>query len=55
MEETLLPFGVTSAKPFPPKRGHLKPSKIVKIWTFHIYLFMFTEATVCKPDMSTKT
>ena len=46
------PFGVNSAKPFPPKVGQLKPSKIVEIWTIHMYLFAFTEVIVCKPDMS---
>ena len=50
MDETLPPFGVTSAKPFPPKIGLLKPSKIVKISTFHVYLFAFTEVIVCKPS-----
>ena len=55
MDETLPPFGVTSAKPFPPKIGQLKPSKIVKIWTFHMYLFMFMEVIVCTPDMSPET
>ena len=52
MEETLPAFRVTSAKPFPPKIGQLKPSKIVEIWTFHMHLFAFTEVIVCKPDMS---
>ena len=52
MEETLPAFAVTSAKPFPPKIGQLKPSKIVKIWTFTMYLFAFTAVKVCKPDMS---
>ena len=52
MKKTLPPFGVTSAKPFPPKVGQLKPSKIVEIWTFHMYLFVFTEMIVSKPDMS---
>ena len=52
MDETLPPFRVTSAKPFLPKIGQLKPSKIVKILTFHMYLFAFTEVIVCKPDMS---
>ena len=55
MDETLPPFGVTSAKPFPPKIGQLKPSKIVKMWTFHMYLFAFMEVIVCKPDMSPET
>ena len=31
MDKTLPPFGMTSAKAFPPKIGQLKPSKIVKI------------------------
>ena len=53
--QTLPPFGVTSANPFPPKIGNLKPSKIVKIWTFHMYLCIFMEVTVCKPDMSPET
>ena len=30
MEETLPAFGVTSAKPFLPKKGQLKPSKLWK-------------------------
>ena len=55
MEETLPAFGVTSAKPFQPKIGQLKPSKIVEIWTFHMYLFAFTEVTVCKPHMPPET
>ena len=55
MDKTLPPFGVTSAKPFPPKIGQLKPSKIVEIWTFHMYLFAFMEVIVCKPDMSPET
>ena len=46
MDETLPPFVVTSAKPFPPKIGQLKPSKIMKMWTFHMYLFMFMEVSV---------
>ena len=54
-EETLPAFGVTSAKPFPPKIGQFKPPKIVKIWTFHKYLFASTAVTVCKPDMSPET
>ena len=54
-DETLPPFGVTSAKPLPPKIGQLKSSKIVEIWTFHTYLFAFTEVIVCKPDMSPET
>ena len=37
------------------KIGQLKPSKIVKIWTFHMYLCMFMEVIVCKPDMSPET
>ena len=52
MDKTLPPFGVTSAKHFPPKIGQLKPSKIVEIWTFHVFLLEFTEAIVCKPDIS---
>ena len=52
MDKTLPPVGVTSAKPFPPKKGQLKPSKIVEIWTFHMYLLEFMEVIVCKPDMS---
>ena len=55
MDETLPLFGVTSVKPFPPKIGQWKHSKIVKIWTFHMYLFAFTEVIVCKPDMSPET
>ena len=55
MDETLPPFGVTSAKLFPPKIGQLKPSIIVEIWTFHMYLLSFTEVIVCKPDMSPET
>ena len=38
MDKTLPPFGVTSAKSIPPKIGQLKPSRIVKIWIFHMYL-----------------
>ena len=52
MDKTLPPFGVTSAKPFPPKIGQLKPFKIVEIQTFYMYLFVFTEIIVSKPDMS---
>ena len=55
MDKILPPFGVTSAKPFLPKLGQLKPSKIVEIWTFHMYLFVFTEIIVSKPDMSPET
>ena len=55
MDKTLPPFGVTSAKPFPPKIGQLKPSKIVEIWTLHMYLFACTEVIICKPDMSPET
>ena len=55
IEETFPVFGVTSAEPFPPKIGQLKNSKIVKFWTFHMYLFAFTEVIVCKPDMSPET
>ena len=51
MEESLPAFGVTSARPFLPKLGQLKSSKIVEIWTFHMYLFAFIEVIVCKPDM----
>ena len=52
MDETLPPFWVISAKPFPPKIRQLKPSKIVEIWTFHMYLFAFMEVIVCTHDMS---
>ena len=41
MDKALPPFGVTAVKPFPPKNHSLKPSKIVKIWTFHVYLLEF--------------
>ena len=55
MEETLPAFCVTFAKPFLPKIGQLKPSKIVEIWTFHMYLVAFMEVIICKPDMSPET
>ena len=55
MVETLPAYWVTSAKPFLPKIGQLKPSKIVEIWTFHMYLSAFMEVIICKPDMSPKT
>ena len=54
MDETLPPVWGDFCKPFPPKIGQLKPSKIVEIWTFHMYLFAFMEVIVCKPDMSPK-
>ena len=52
MDKALPAFNVTSVKAFPPKTGQLKPSKIVEIWTFHMYLLEFTEVIVSKPDMS---
>ena len=55
MDETLPPFGVTSAKPFPPKIEQFKPSKIVQIWIFHMYLCAFMEVIICTPDMSAET
>ena len=46
MEETLLAFGVSFAKPFLLKSGYSKPSKIVAFWTFHISEFVNTTAMV---------
>ena len=55
MDETLPTFWGYFCKALPTKIGQLKPSKIVEIWTFHVYLFAFTEVIVCKPDMSPET
>ena len=48
MEETLLAFGVSFAKPFLLKTGYSKPSKIVIFWTFHISVFVNATDMVVK-------
>ena len=40
MEEGLLAFRVTPPKPFLLKIQDSKPSKIIKIWTLHISVFV---------------
>ena len=54
IDKPLPACSMTSGKPFPPNKGQLKPSKIVEIWTFHMYLLEFMEIIVCKLDMSPK-
>ena len=40
MEETLPAFGVTFVKLFLLKIKYAKPSKIIKMWTLHISVFV---------------